>query len=431
MSRWVITVLLVSAALGVLFWRFGPMLFTEDPEKDPVLTVWIFAEDENYIKPVIEDFLLARPNVKITLVTQTHLNYYPRLKAQLSSGRGPDIFPIHSSNLALLSEDLSAAPDTIITIDEFSKTYYPIARQTLTADNKIYGLPSEIDGLNLFVNEEILKAGNASIPASWGDFIESSKKVTVKDSSGVIQTAGAALGSTTNVDFWPEIVALLFLEQPRGSLSSPNNSDGAEVLRFYSNFVTDPRNKTWDSNLPPSGTQFAQGKLAFYFGGLSSASEIKLKNPNLGFKSIPIPQLPGKKVGYGFFWGYGVSKRSAFQYSAWELNKYLSSPGVLQKINDKRSLSGALPKAYPRVEMASLQQNDPILGAQILQSPVLQGWYLNSFLNDGGISDEITNAYKLAIDDTLKGSDPASRLLDLNNKVAEILKRYNYIIILK
>ncbi|MFH0937333.1 MAG: extracellular solute-binding protein [Candidatus Daviesbacteria bacterium] len=426
MKKTVSVVILLAIISGILFWKYWPIILERNKEENKLisLTYWGFGDDEQILKPVIRSYQTAHPKVVITYSKQSLLNYRTRLQTQIKAGQGPDIFQIHSSWLPMLLEDLAPASDQTITFNDFIQTYYPLAKESLTLNNKIYALPLLTDGLGMYYNEEILKGVGGVVPKNWTDFMEIAKKATVPNQQGQIQTAGAALGTSANVDFWPEILSLLFLQQPEGNLGKPANKDGLEVLQFYTSFVTNPKNKTWDTTLPSSTQMFADGKLAFYFAPSSQIPVIKQLNPNLPFKVAPVPQLSGETVNLGNFWVGTVSNTSLNQKEAWDFLNFLNSSQVVQVIYQSRLGAFGFAPIYPRMDLASELLSDPILGAFVSQGPSYKGWYLNSNTQDGGVNDEMIVVYKQAVDSSLTGQDSLRALQAAEQGVRQILDKY-------
>jgi ABC-type glycerol-3-phosphate transport system substrate-binding protein len=416
----IITVVILAISAGIIFWKFGEAIFQKQ-EGVVNLTVWGLAEDEGVYKKLFDIYKLDHPNTNITFVRSSLVNYLPRLSAQLKSGSGPDIFPIHSSWIKSSLDDLSASPQPS---SDFNQSYYPMISEMVVSGDKVYGIPTELDGLVMFVNLDIIKAANTPVPKTWGEFLDSSRKVTVRNSNGGVVTAGAAMGTTINVDFWPEILGLLFYQQPNGNLVVPNNRDGAEVLTFYTSFVLDPRSKTWDVNMPSSTQMFTSGHLAFYFAPIKKAADIKSQNPNLNFSVAPVPQLSNRTVGWGSFWALSVSKRSPHQKEAWELSQYLTSAKTLQAINLQRTQTGFFPRAYPRVDLASQQLNDPLLSPVVTQGSTYKSWYLTSVNGGAGMSQELTDLYKSAIDSVLQGATPENALSNIASSIRSTMAKY-------
>lgn len=402
---------IIAAILGFSFWM-GANFLNKPKETGPInLTYWGFWDEEK-IRPAISEYIKLHPNIKISYTKQEKTFYRTRVQTQIREGSGPDIFEIRSSWLPMVFSDLAPAPGEILSLDEYSKSFYPVAKDTFTVNDQIYALPLSIDGLALFYNEDILKAAGVNSPKSWQDFLDASAKLTVKD-GGQIKTAGAALGTTNNIDFWPEILGLLILQQPGVNISSPSGAQAAEILKFYTSFVIDPRRKAWDQSLPSSTQAFAGGSLAFYFGTFEKIQEIKTLNPNLKFGIASVPQLPGGQTAWGSFWGEAVSRNSKHQKEAWAFVKFLT-----QKEN---ILSLGVPPS--RIDMAG-SVSDPILQAFISQGYLYKSWYLNSSISDSGINDEMVSSWKEAIDSVLQGQSPEGALQNLQPKVHGILAKY-------
>jgi len=294
MKRIIIIVLSISIIFGFLFWKFAPnlSLFNKAKPAGPItLTYWGLWEDDNLIKPLLAEYQSKNPNVVINYERKSSLNYRTRVQTQAREGVGPDIFRIHNSWLPMFRNDLAPAPAEVFTLSDYKGFFYPVAADSFTAGNQIYGAPMEVDGLALFYNEELLAGIGGKPPKNWQEFIDLAVKMTVKDESGV-KTAGAAMGTAGNVDHWSDILGLLLLQQPGVDLANVATTQVAEVLRFYTGFVTDPKKKTWDVNLPKSTDMFASGRLGFYFAPSWRAHEIKAINPTANFGVVPVPQLP-------------------------------------------------------------------------------------------------------------------------------------------
>lgn len=421
MKKIIIIALSLLVIVIFLIWRFGP--FSQKPTGPVSLTYWSF-EDERLINPILAEYKKINPKVSVTYIKQSQINYRTRLQTQIREGVGPDVFKIHNSWLPMFDGDLAPAPGTLVSLDEYKSSFYPVASESFIKDNKIYALPLEIDGLALYINEDILAGIGVNPPVSWQEFIDEAVKMTVKDSSGQIQTAGASLGNTLNIDYSSDILGLLLLQQPSVNLENPNSSATAEVVKFYTGFVTDPSKKTWDVTLPSSTQMFTTGKLAFYFAPSSKVAEIRAANPSLRFKVVPVPQLPGKNVAWASFWGEAVSIRSQGSKEAWEFVKFLSSKEALRYNFVTAYNLGFIGRPYSRVDMATELSLDPLLGAYVNQGPFYKFWYLSSGTGDNGLNDEMIKVWADGINATLQGIDPLIALQTLANAQKLVLDKY-------
>lgn len=413
MYKIIIGVVALLVVLVFLVWRFMPINSSPQSSGPVTLAYWDFWDEES-IKPLLDKFEETNPNIKVTYNKQSATNYRTRVQAQILANSGPDVFRIHNSWLSMFNGYLSVAPKEIFSISEYQNTFYPVVTDSFLKDDQIYGAPLEIDGLALYVNTDILQAAGVSIPNSWQQLVDGAVKMTVRDSTGAVKTAGVALGVPNNVDYWSDILGLLLLQQPGVSLENPTTSQVSEVLKFFTSFVLDPAKKTWDVTLPSSTAMFTQGNLAFYFAPSSQASLIKVANPNLKFSIVPVPQLSGRQVAWGSFWGEAVSVTSKHQKQSWQFIKYLTSAEVER----------VLARPYARTELASEPLTDANLGAYVAQGPFYKFWYLSGGTLDLGLNDEMIGVWTEIVNEVLAGSDPLITLTNKSPKMKEVTDAY-------
>ncbi|MBI2338197.1 extracellular solute-binding protein [Candidatus Daviesbacteria bacterium] len=427
MKKIIIIVLVLSIIIGLIIWKFGSSIsfFNKPKPQGPItLTYWGLWEDNTLIGPAVAEYQKQNPNIVINYERKSSVNYRTRVQTQIREGVGPDIFRIHNSWLPMFTSDLAPAPLEVFTLPDFKNTFYPVAADSFVKNSQIYGAPMEIDGLALFYNEEMLLGIGGQPPKNWQEFIDLAVKMTVKDATGNIQTAGAALGTAGNVDHWPDVLGLLILQQPGADFNNLATSQAAEVLRFYTGFVTDPRKKTWDVNLPKSTDMFAQGRLGFYFAPSWRAHELRIANPNLKFKVAPVPQLSGKNVGWATFWGEVVSVKSQNPAEAWKFVKYLTSAEAERLVYQQASQIRLFGEPYSQVSLSNELAADPIVGAFVTQGPIYKTWYLSSNTFDNGINDEMIKYFEDGINATLAGTDPQNALQTVDQGVKQVLDKY-------
>lgn len=428
MRKIIIIVLALATVSGFLFWKFGPQ-FSKKPEVPTEVTLNILGlwDEENLLKSAFDQYKKDHPNVKINYTFTTSKNYFSRVQTKIEQNEELDILMIHNSWLPMFlkTSSLGQMPDQVMSFSDFSKAFYPIVTNSFTKDGKIYGIPRGIDGLALFYNEDILKSTGVEVPQTWEQFKSSAVKMTVVDSQGQIQTSGAALGTASNVDHFSDILGLLFYQNPGADLKVPNSDAGAEVINFYTSFVLDKDQKTWDPTLETSTQAFASGRLAFYFAPSWRAHELRQANPELKFKTAPVPQLPGKNIGWGTFWGYGVSSKSKHPQEAWEFLKFFTSSETQKKLYQQASGVRLFGLPYSRVELASELADDPIVGSFVNQAPTYKGWYLSSKTFDQAINDNIIKYYEDALNSVLAGSDAKGALETTAKGVQQVLEQYS------
>lgn len=428
MKKIIIIVLSLAVVFGFLFWKFGPnisSLFNKSKPQGPItLIYWGLWEDDNLIKPLLTEYTKQNPNVTINYTRQSSVNYRTRVQTQIREEVGPDVFMIHNSWLPMFTQDLFPAPDAVFTLADFRGMFYPVAESSFVSNNAIYGAPAEVDGLALFYNEDILNGVGGKVPRTWQEFMDAATKMTVKDADGQIKTAGAAIGTTNNVDNWSDILGLLLLQQPGIDLKNLSNSAATEVFTFYTGFITDPKRKTWDVNLPNSTTAFAQGRVGFYFAPSWRAFDLRQMNPNLKFKVASVPQLSNRSVAWATFWGLTVPAKSKNTLEAWKFIKFMTSAQTEKQMYQQASQVRLFGEPYSQVSLASELAADPVVGAFVNQGPTYKFWYLCSNTYDAGINDEMIKYFEDGINSVLAGQSIQSALQTVSQGANQVIDKY-------
>lgn len=418
---------LVLLALVFVVIKFLPKKSTGSGQ----ITMWGLWEDEATLAPLIADYQKQNPSVKITYVRQSQQDYRERLTNSLAKGDGPDIFRFHNSWVPMLKADLDYVPASVMSPADFAKTFYPVATSDLSSGTGLVGIPLEYDGLALYINQDIFDKAKKTPPTTWDELRITARALTTKDDQGVITQAGVALGKTSNVDHWPEILGLLML-QNGVTLSKPTGKLAEDALTFYTLFSTE--DGVWDDTQPPSTTAFATGKLAMYFGPSWETFQIIQQNPNLKFKVVPVPQIPKanqsqSSIAYATYWVEGVWSKSKNKTAAWDFLKFLSSKDSLTKLYTNASAQRQFGEPYPRTDMADLLKDQPILAPIISEAPYAESWFLDSRTFDGptGINSQINKYFQDAIN-AVGGGTPAAKALEtVASGVSQVLAQYGMI----
>jgi len=401
---------------------------TSDTNETGEIIWWGLWEDESVMASVISEYETKNPRIKIKYIRQSKEDYRERLTNALAKGTGPDIFRFHNTWVPMLKSELDKVPASVYSVSDFSTTFYPVAVSDLTLGTNLVGIPIEYDGLSLYINEEIFEKSGKSVPTTWNELRQVARDLTIKDESGTVTQAGVALGRTENVDHWPEILGLMML-QNGVDLTKPTGKLAEDALDFYTIFSSS--DGVWDATLPSSTVAFAGGKLAMYFGPSWRAFEIRLQNPSLRFKTIPVPQLPKTEsleadVTYASYWVEGVWARSKKKNEAWNFLKFLSSKEILEKLYNQASKTRMFGEPYSRVDMESILRDHPIIGSTVGGAKTAQTWFLQSRTWDGptGINSQINKYFEDAVNLVNSGKEAKIALEPVAQGVIQVLSQY-------
>ena len=422
-------VLILLAVFLIFAFVFAAVRFL-GTEKRPSgeIVWWGLWEEESTISPLIAEYQQQNPKVTVKYVKQAPQDYRERLINSLARGAGPDIFSFHNSWGPMFAEEFDSLPAAVMSAGEYSQTFYSSISSDLINSTGIIGIPIGYDAIVLYVNEDIFSSLGKTPPATWDDLRQVAIELTQKDEEGTILQAGVSLGRTENVDHWPEILALMMI-QNEVDLSNPTGKLAEDALTFYTLFSS--VDGVWDETLPPSTVAFAAGKLAMYFGPSWRAFEINQQNPELKFSTVAVPQLPKSSglqddVSFSTYWANGVWARSPNKEIAWDFLKFISSADSLEKIYQNASRTRAFGQPYPRVDMGERLAAHPVVGAVIAQAPYGRSWYLSSRTFDGptGINSQIIKYFEDAVNAVNSGT-PATRALEpVSAGVLQVLSQY-------
>lgn len=321
------------------------------------LTYWRQFDDKAVFDPIIAEYQKENPNVTIEY-KKIDGDYETKLLEALAAGRGPDMFSVNNFWMPRYFDKTVPIPEDLLSTDDFSRQFFPVATTDNVKDKRVYGIPYSIDTLALYSNNELLnKAEVDEPPATWVDLVGDREPVTGKlrdpakpgqleklrlKTGDVIEQGAIAMGDATTVVRAPDILSLLMLQNGTEMVNSDRNQAsfnlrqkdgnaesnlGTRGLDFYTSFAR-PRdyNYAWDARLGDSTKAFTDGRVAYMVGYAYLLPRIELMNPQLQFSVSPVPQIGGvEPVNFANYWTETVSKSSANQEEAWKFIKYVSS----------------------------------------------------------------------------------------------------------
>lgn len=419
-----IVVLLISLSVGI-FLAVRPKKVVEQI----VLTYWGLWEEEAVMQTVINDYQSSHPNITIQYSMQSPKEYRQRLQAAISRGEGPDIFRFHNTWVPMIVKELAPIPEAAYPYEEFKKTFYPIASRDLTVNNQLVGIPIMIDGLVMYYNATLLDEAGVAIPSTWDEFEAAVQKMTVKNEAGEIVIAGAALGTTENIEHFSDIVGLMLYQNSAdpSNVKMPSLSGGEAIqaLTYYALFAQPPNN-VWDAKQGNSIVAFAGGKVAFIFAPSWEIFAVKAMSPDLVFGVAPVPQLTGaNKVTWGTYWVEGVSSGSKYQAEAVEFITYLSSRDVMTKLFAESSKTRLFGNPYSRTDLADEMRKNNFLVPIVDSAPHMYSWYVSSRTQDEGINDRIIAYFRNALNAIYQGSSPEGELQTVSAGVTQVMSDYS------
>ncbi len=392
------------------------------PEKQSIiLNYWGLWESQEMMAPFLRMFEEQNPNISVLYNYKDHKTYLSELKEAFNSNLGPDIFRFHNSWTTMLNENLDPMPSYVMSEAEFQKTFFPVNFDQLKIKNDIYGMPLSYEGLALLYNKSMFQNADEypSVGITWQDLKRLATKLT-KKSNGKIVQAGIALGLSSNVDNFSDILGMLLFQV--GADFKIVDDFFKEAMEFYLSFYSD---KIWSAEFEDSVKSFSEGKVAMIIIPSWRIHEIEYLNSSLVYGIVPTPiyaknqQNIRSEANSSAVWasvwsdGVNVNAKPETKEAAWKLLRYLASKEVQLEMSDYvkegnfRSFGSIFSRQDLAIESAA---NDGTIASEINFSYLAnamnaKSWYLNSRTHDGAINDQMIGYFASAIDSLSKSSD--------------------------
>lgn len=393
----------------------APSQEAQDAMKPFTLVYWRVFDDQDAFDEIIAKYKALHPFITIEYRKFRYEEYESAILNSLAEDRGPDIFSLPNTALRKYQSKLAPMPDKItmaypVIQGGIKKTVVPELRTTnslttqqlkdgfvdvvshdvILDDGQIYGLPLALDTLALYYNKDLLNnAGISQPPAYWNkELVQNVKKLTVQDpKKGIIQ-AGLALGGSSNINRFSDILSVLMMQNgtemmkggqvkfntPPDFARNTDYNPGLKALEFYTEFSNPAKESySWSQDLPNSLEMFMNGNLAMMLGYSYNLATIKARAPKLNFSVAPLPQIEGNpptNINFANYWVETVSKKSPHAKEAWDFIQFMTKAEQAESYLNKTKRPTALRSLVDK------QRNDNEIGVFANQVLTAKSWYL-------------------------------------------------------
>jgi len=357
---------------------------------EPVtLEYWRVWDDSDDFADIISKYNQIHPYITIKYRKLRYDEYEEELLNALAEDRAPDIVSIHNTWIRKYKSKIKPLPKEITMAypvekgslkkevipelrtsksispkevkNEFIDVVYGDVVMEEDGEARVYGLPLSVDTLAMYYNKDLFNnAGIVEPPPYWNkDFQKKVKKLTKISAKGGIIQSGIALGGSSNIERYSDILSILMMQNGATMMNdagrvmfaavpeiykSKRFSPGTEALRFYTDFANPTKEVySWNDELENSIDMFANGKLAMVFGYSYHLPIIKAKAPKLNFAVAPLPQIENSpKVNYANYWVETVLKKSEHPDIAWDFVQFAARAENVKSYLEKTKKPTAL-----------------------------------------------------------------------------------------
>ncbi|MDC0449239.1 extracellular solute-binding protein [bacterium] len=303
----------------------GSLFKPKEPEQ-VTLTMWGLWENPEVMDKLIAKYQEQKPNVTISYDDRSVLSlsdYRDAVFTRADQEDAPDIVRVHNSWITRMPGKLAPVPSDIFSAESYSQSFYPVATEEAAIDGEIYGVPLHYDGLVMVYNiDHFNEIDQASPPTAWEEFRRVAAALR-KEVDGQFVRAGAAVGAADNIDFFGDILGLMFVQAGITSVHDFDSVPAQHALLYYVNFMRE--DQLWHESFPEATTAFAQEQVSIIFIPTWNLLDIIKARPDLNIGVAPVPQAePNKPKAWATFWMEAVPIGSKNQKAAWDFLAFLA-----------------------------------------------------------------------------------------------------------
>jgi multiple sugar transport system substrate-binding protein len=314
-----------------------------------IVAIWD-TNQEPGLRKIMDDFT-AETGIKAEIQVTPWDQYWTMLEAGATGGTLPDVFWMHSNEIAKYSEYemLLDLTDRIAKSDKVDLSKFPqdIVDIYKWQGEKQYAVPKDIDTIALWFNKTMFDAAGVSYPDeswTWDDFKEACKKLTKPDGSQY----GYTIKPSNNQDGWYNMVYDMggtIISDDKKS-SGFNQAGTIKAIDFASGLVKaglTPSYETISEN--DVNALFEAGKVAMVTQGswmLADLCNNDYVKANCDIAVLPKDAATGRRASIYNGLGWAAAANTDKPDEAWSLIEYLGS----QKAQQKQSDLGIVISAY-------------------------------------------------------------------------------------
>jgi len=361
---------------------------------------------------LIAQFEAANPDVKVVQETFPYDGYPQQVAASLPAGQGADVVQLFYGWLPTWQRAgyVIPLPEQYFSAADLDANFAPVAQAAKVAGTW-YGLPTAVRSLALFYNADMLaEAGYDAPPATWEEFVEIAKALTVKEGDRFVQVGYGFAPNGQDHHLVREVLVRQFGGAPYSddNLTVTYDSEaGIEALTFYTDWVT-----KYGFAVPefvPGNNGYRDGfrqleNIAMIVDGSFAIGDVKKVAFNWGVTELPVRAGSDVKSNFGSFFMNGLTPNAAKDPAKLEAAarflKFVTSDDAMKLWLD---VVGELPASRTLIA-------DPELAADPIYGPFVRALdyaHATVFVDESGQRDIMVDAINEVV---LQGTSPAEAM---------------------
>lgn len=392
----------------------GVVAFAGIASAQTTITYWQYdyATRVDAMNQLIEQFEAENPDIIVQQETFPYDAYPARVAAALAAGEGPDVVQLFYGWLPAWAPAgyVEPLPAEHFNPEEIASTFAPLV-DAAKFQGDYYGLPTAVRSLALFYNADMLaEAGYDAPPATWAEFIEIAKALTVQNGPRFSQIGFGVAPNGQDHHLVRTVLNRQFGVTPYDddyTTVQYGGEAGAEALKFYTDMITDEQIGVIE--FVPGANGYRDGfrlqeNIAMIIDGSFAIGDMNQAEFNWGVAELPVLEEGGVQSNYASFFMNGLSPNAFTDEATLEASsrflKFVTSDEAQLLWLD---VVGELPASRTLIADPELA-DDPVYG------PFIRAFnyaVAEVFVDEAGQRDVIVDAINEVV---LNGADPADAI---------------------
>jgi multiple sugar transport system substrate-binding protein len=325
------------------------------------ITVWDYYGEATPVKPLVEPFMQANPNIKIDYQALDWDSTQQKLNVVLTGGKPPDVVTVDMTwvpKFAALGAftDLMPLSGGKLNGVAWAAAYTPGALEAITFDNKIVAALYDFDCYALYYRSDLFEQKGIQVPTNWDELMAAAQKLveegkyqyefdpdTFHGSQWIYENGGTLMsGDNQTVTF--------------------NSPEAVEAITFYASLLKNNVAINWTTDQGERIQGVKDGRIAMFSDGPYYMGIMKSAAPEMAGQwkvaLHPYSKNPGSYLGGT---GLMIPSGSANKEAAWKFIEY-----AMQTENEINvyKLAGAAPALSAALESPEVNVADPYFGGE-------------------------------------------------------------------
>jgi len=371
--------------------------------------------DGDVIKKIVNEFNAQAPNVKVTMNIYQWADFFQKLPAAVSTGRGPDVACMHIDDIPT-----NAARNVIVPIDQVAAAlslkesdFSSAVWQGGTYKGQRFGIPLDIHPLALYWNKDVLsKAGlDAEKPPTTRDEYEGVlAELKGKGVQGFWVSPFQFTGAFTYMSLMWQFGADAFDQGvTKATFDSPEAVEALQWMVSMTDKGYSPKNVGQDADY----IALKNGKNAFNWNGIWQINDLKAQD-KIEWGVGPVPQIGSRPGVWGNSHQFVQLRQTKPDQNKLDASRYFIN-WVSQK-SAEWATSGKIPAKLSVAESPEFKA----LKEEYSLAPEAE--YVHFPPATAGIADALTELYNAVNSAVLLKASPQQALSDGAKKATQILQ---------